>query len=335
MNHSLCPRYEDCKIFLFLFFSQKYLLFHSYGTKFVTLYKFNSDNCNTSIVNFHRSCPNPDCSYDLCLTCCSELREVCQPRGGEAEYSHQQFCEGAYGQGTVSNGSHIPANGNRYVSQSHMAIPVNRCTDHMSSDFPDWIAEADGRIPCPPKARGGCGTKLLELRRIFEANWVEKLISSSEYLTINYQSPDIDFSLECSLCHPISSAGSGVKASEVRQAAYRENCHDNSLYCPNAVHLGDNDIEHFQFHWMRGEPVVVRNVREKASGLSWEPMVMWRAFIGAKKVLKEEAVRVKAIDCLDWCEVCGNFQLVELDFAFYSFLSYLIRSLFLYPFAQC
>lgn len=62
-------------------------------------------------------------------------------------------------------------------------------------------------------------------------------------------------------------------------------------------------MEHFQMHWMRGEPVIVRNVLEKSSGLSWDPMVMWRAFIGAKKVLKEEAHKVKAIDCFDWVEV--------------------------------
>jgi hypothetical protein len=30
---------------------------------------------------------------------------------------------------------------------------------------------------------------------------------------------------------------------------------------------------------------------------------MWRAFRGARKILKEEAVTFKAIDCLDWCEV--------------------------------
>ncbi|GMH08890.1 hypothetical protein Nepgr_010730 [Nepenthes gracilis] len=56
-------------------------------------------------------------------------------------------------------------------------------------------------------------------------------------------------------------------------------------------------------HWMRGEPIIVRNVLETASGLSWEPMVMWRAFRGAKKTMKEATLSVKAIDCLDWCEV--------------------------------
>ncbi|KAM5557610.1 hypothetical protein ABKV19_024806 [Rosa sericea] len=257
------------------------------------------DKCNTSIVNFHRSCPNPDCSYDLCVTCCWELRKGCQLGGSEAESSGQQFCEGVHSKGTVSDGQ-IPENVNGNISQS---VPVNEFTTDISSEFPNWKAEADGRIPCPPKAQGGCGTQLLELRRIFEADWVEKLIFSSEDLTVHYQPSDVDFSQGCSACHSISSACNGVKASEVRHAADRLNCHDNFLYCPDSVHLGNDDIEHFQLHWRRGEPVVVRNVLEKATGLSWEPMVMWRAFIGAKKVLKEEAAKVKAIDCLDWCEV--------------------------------
>ncbi|KAF6165206.1 hypothetical protein GIB67_007191 [Kingdonia uniflora] len=65
------------------------------------------------------------------------------------------------------------------------------------------------------------------------------------------------------------------------------------------VQLADNA----QSHWMRGLPVIVRNVLEKTFGLSWEPMVMWRAFRGAKGNLEEEIRNVKVIDCLDWCEV--------------------------------
>ncbi|CBI23011.3 unnamed protein product, partial [Vitis vinifera] len=220
------------------------------------------DNCNTSIVNLHRSCPNPDCSYDLCLTCCRELRKGLQP---EVK-------------------GRIPAHDERY----------------------GWEMNMDGSIPCPPKARGGCGTETLELRRIFEPNWVDHLIKSAEDLTMNFGSPDIDFSQGCSLCLPTASTGSGEKHCEVRRAAFRENSHDDFLYCPNSACLGDNEIEHFQMHWMRGEPVIVRNVLEKTSGLSWDPMVMWRAFRGATKVLKEDALSVKAIDCFDWCEVQIN-----------------------------
>ncbi|KAK8521114.1 hypothetical protein V6N12_005028 [Hibiscus sabdariffa] len=222
------------------------------------------DNCNTSIVNFHRSCPNPDCFYDLCITCCHEIRKGSQPEEKEAK------------------------------SSPLLSIPCNAL---------DWRAEADGGIPCPPQGRGGCGREKLTLRRIFETNSVEQLIQSAEELAINFQLPDIKFSEGCSLCQTSCSAGNEAKNFEVRQAAHREKSHDNFVYCPDVMQLEDNNIQHFQTHWMRGEPVIVRNVLEKSSGLSWEPLVMRRAFIGAKKILKEEAKRVKAIDCLDWCEV--------------------------------
>ncbi|KAF5450417.1 hypothetical protein F2P56_030772 [Juglans regia] len=260
------------------------------------------DNCNTSIVNFHRSCSNPDCSYDLCLTCCRELRKGFQHGDEEAESSHGQFFEGLCGQNTELNGQ--TENGKRYGAESDMALPVTEGIAYMSCNFPDWKAEAGGRIPCPPKILGGCGNEMLTLRRIFEANWVYNLIKSAEDLLCNYQPPDNDFSLGCCLCHPM--AGDRVRDSEVRQAAHRGSSNDNFLYCPNAVHLEDNEFEHFQMHWSRGEPVIVRNVLEKTSGLSWEPMVMWRAFVGAKRKLKEEVASFKAIDCLDWCEVDIN-----------------------------
>ncbi|KAL2318140.1 hypothetical protein Fmac_032016 [Flemingia macrophylla] len=221
-----------------------------------------SDNCNTSIVNFHRSCPNPNCQYDLCLACCMELRNGLQ-------------CE------------EIPASGNQGTDDTQPLTSV-------------WRAEINGGIPCPPKARGGCGTTFLSLKRLLEAKWVDKLVKNVEELTIKYQPPNIDLSLGCSMCQSFEE---DAVHNFVRKAASREISYDNYLYCPDAVKMEDKDFEHFQRHWIRGEPVIVRNVFEKGSGLSWNPMVMWRAFRGAKKILKEEAAAFKAIDCLDWCEV--------------------------------
>lgn len=171
--------------------------------------------------------------------------------------------------------------------------------------FPDWRANSDGSIPCPPKERGGCGTAILGLKRNYKSNWVPKLINNSEDLTYNYQLPDHDFSQGCSLCWPNVTGRNSEHNSEMRKAAFRKDGHDNFLYCPNAINITDGEIEHFQRHWMRGEPVIVRNVLDQTSGLSWEPMVMWRAFreTGAKTKFKEETRSVKAIDCLDWCEV--------------------------------
>lgn len=244
------------------------------------VFMFHSDNCNTSIVNFHRSCPNRDCRYDLCLTCCLELR----------------------------NGLHcedIPASGNEEMVDTP---PVTSA----------WRAEINGRIPCPPRARGGCGTAILSLRRLFEANWVDKLIRNVEELTIKYQPPIVDLSLGCSDCQSFEEHAA---YNSVRKAASRESSHDNFLYSPGAVEMGDTEFEHFQRHWIRGEPVIVRNVFEKASGLSWNPMVMWRAFRGAKKILKEESTTFKAIDCLDWCEVHVRIFRLNLPLLFFIYFN--------------
>ncbi|KAJ0086923.1 hypothetical protein Patl1_07160 [Pistacia atlantica] len=119
------------------------------------------DNCSVLIVNFHGSCPNPDCSYDLCLTCCAEIRK--------------------------------------------------------------------------------------ELRRH------ATFLIGEKRLTVEF------------------------------------------LVLPKHMEVV-----------MRGEPVIVTNVLEKTSGLSWDPMVMWSAFRGTKKILKEEACKVKAVDCFDWCEIILN-----------------------------
>lgn len=196
------------------------------------------------------------------------------------------------------------------------------------AQFPDWTAKNDGSIPCPPKQRGGCGSKILELRRSFKNNWAHKLLMNAEKLTSNFQLPKIDFPNGCPPCS--SFCGIDGRSLGVRQAAHRSNSNDNFLYCPSAIDTKVDEIEHFQQHWMRGEPIIVRHVLEKTSGLSWEPMVMWRAFreTGAVRKQKEETQSVRAIDCLDWCEV---LILVVLPFgAFYPYTHQGFGLLFLY-----
>ncbi|XP_039063395.1 lysine-specific demethylase JMJ25-like isoform X2 [Hibiscus syriacus] len=264
------------------------------------------DNCNTSIVNFHRSCPS--CSYDLCPTCCQELREGCQPDANEAETSCRQFVERADFQ-TIKKDEkgNVPRRRHGWESQ---ADSLRNGKAVMSSQFPDWRANADGSIPCPRSDKEGCGASTLELRRIFKANWVTKLISNAEDITIQYKPPEVDFHRECYSCQPNVSDGNSNDSSNVRHAANREESCDNDLFCPDAPDISDGEIEHFQRHWMRGEPVIVRNVLGQTSGLSWEPMVMWRAFreTGSNVKFKEETRSVKAIDCLDWCEVEINIH---------------------------
>ncbi|XP_068644224.1 lysine-specific demethylase JMJ27-like isoform X2 [Aristolochia californica] len=249
------------------------------------------DNCYTSIVDFRRSCAS--CSYDLCLSCCRELREGHQNGSTEVKSAALQL------------------EGKRFGWESQVVLANHKRIIDTSSSFLEWRANENGSIFCPPKKRGGCGKQILELQRNFKRNWVAKLIQNAEKLTADCSFTTNKRSKKCSICPPLGSHPGDDKCnSNVRRAAFRENSCDNFLYCPNAFELGDSAIEHFQSHWVNGEPVIVKNVMEKTSGLSWEPMVMWRAFreTGSRKSAVEERRAVKAIDCLDWCEVEINIH---------------------------
>ncbi|RZC76807.1 hypothetical protein C5167_000967 [Papaver somniferum] len=81
---------------------------------------------------------------------------------------------------------------------------------------------------------------------------------------------------------------------------------DNYLYCPTARDIQLGDLEHFQKHWCKGEPVIVRKVNELTSGLSWMPLVMCKALhekIDSRVAKGEGRLDAKATNCMDWCEV--------------------------------
>uniref|UniRef100_A0A7N0TII3 Uncharacterized protein n=2 Tax=Kalanchoe fedtschenkoi TaxID=63787 RepID=A0A7N0TII3_KALFE len=266
------------------------------------------DNCHTSIVNFHRSCVNPECSFDLCLACCNELRESFQPGGVEGETSQEHFLERSNDQDTKTK-EKAYSNGQKSKGGGNSACSMKSKTN-LISDFPDWSANDNGSIRCPPKERGGCGKSLLELKRIYKGFLLERLIKSAEVVIGRFRFPSIDVMQKCAFCTQGLFNESDEVHTALRQAAFREDSHDNFLFIPSAGNLTDDTLEHFQMHWMKGEPVIVRDVLDKKNGLSWEPMVMWRAFreTGAGSKLKEETRSVFAIDCLDWCQVEINIH---------------------------
>ncbi|CAI7868527.1 unnamed protein product, partial [Closterium sp. NIES-54] len=74
-------------------------------------------------------------------------------------------------------------------------------------------------------------------------------------------------------------------------------------------------VAHFQQHWQRGEPIIVRLVMPPSvkDGLSWAPLVMWRAFRETKEGRSvQEKLTVVAVDCEDCTEVeLGTHQFFE------------------------
>ncbi|RZR89125.1 hypothetical protein BHM03_00016795 [Ensete ventricosum] len=167
----------------------------------------------------------------------------------------------------------------------------------------EWKANSDGSISCPPKEIGGCGNSILGLKCMFDEKFLSGLEERGEEIVKSNEFKKFSSRSDRCPCN-IASGQNDCAGKMQRKAACRENSDDNYLYCPCAGDAQDGEIEHFQKHWEKGEPVIVRDVLELTSGLSWEPLVMWRA-LRERTVSKKapEKFAVKAIDCLDWCEV--------------------------------
>ncbi|KAK4418955.1 Lysine-specific demethylase [Sesamum alatum] len=254
------------------------------------------NNCRTSIVDFHRSCPN--CSYDLCITCCREIREGCL-RGCDKEVVIQY----------IDRGKHYLHGIEPSVTPKRRRTSISCNESNCRSaemPLPEWKATVLGEIPCPPEERGGCGHGKLELKCIFGESWVSELKENSENLVVACGPAEVlQISGQCP-CSEVNDGGS-VLDGQLRKASYRSSG-DNDLYCPLASDIQPGKLEHFQRHWIMGEPIVVRDVLKLTSGLSWAPMVMWRAF---RKILVKKGssdLKVTAVDCLDSCEVDINIH---------------------------
>lgn len=237
-------------------------------------YGRSSNHCATSIIDLHRSCPQ--CSYELCLSCCHDIRKGGLVDRGELKFQYENRGYD-YMHGGDSSGRFFPLETSERVTEPSTV----------------WNTSDDGGVMCPPKDLGGCNKCILELKRILPCQLISNLEVKARCLLGDAQTEQTVFKCKYD----------GTK-DELRKAASRENTNDNYLYCPDSSHILTGGLFHFQKHWINGEPVIVRNVLEQATGLSWEPMVMWRA-LSENPVAEKETkfLEVKAVDCLAGCEV--------------------------------
>ncbi|KAF9624000.1 hypothetical protein IFM89_007698 [Coptis chinensis] len=257
------------------------------------------NNCKTSISDLHRNCQS--CSYDLCLTCCAEIRNGCL-QGGEKEVTVEYEFRGlAYCHGGLPEDK-----------------PVGPCADpspkaKASPPF-NWKVDKSGRIPCPPTEIGGCGSSVLVLKCMYPQNWVSEIKKKAEEIALRYKPPrDHGTSTQCCTCFNLTTEIDLANQKSCK-AAFRVDSNDNYLYCLSARDKQYGDLNHFQKHWIKGEPVIVRDVLEFTSGLSWDPLVVSRAMrekknsrlISQKKkkqiIEGSSYLEVSAIDCLEWCQ---------------------------------
>ncbi|KAL6550160.1 hypothetical protein OROMI_020648 [Orobanche minor] len=247
------------------------------------------DNCQTSIADYHRSCPL--FFYDLCLGCCGELRDG-NLQGGEKGKPFQYV---DYGQAYLHGGQKQTA------SRTRQTLPIEVNAEENIFSTSEWTSKENGAIPCPPNDKGGCGEAVLELKRLLNELTVSKLLVEAKQVFDQQNlecAPDC-FETSCS-CSKLMCQDNNI-SKKLCKAASREESYDNSLYCPTALDIKHEDLKHFQWHWSKGEPVIVSNVLETTLGLSWEPMVMWRAFRQIKKNLGHDTLlNVTALNCLDY-----------------------------------
>ncbi|KAJ9180245.1 hypothetical protein P3X46_008515 [Hevea brasiliensis] len=225
--------------------------------------------CRIPIIDYHRHCAN--CSYDLCLHCCQDLREA----------SMHPLVENQMG-----GRSHDKETVSKEVKEPRLRL-------NLSAKYPDWKANRDGSISCPPKEYGGCNYSSLNLSRIFKMNWVAKLVKNVEEMVSG-----------CKVCEAGTLPISRLNDSTLSQYSHREESDDNFLYCPSCEDIRTEGINNFRKHWVKGEPVIVKQIFDSSSISSWDPMVIWRGIRETSdEKMKDENRVVKALDCLNWSEV--------------------------------
>ncbi|KAF5199608.1 Lysine-specific demethylase jmj25 [Thalictrum thalictroides] len=194
-----------------------------------------------------------------------------------------------------------------------MESPVEPSSKAHVSPNIKWKVDQRGRISCPPKNVGGCGSDFLELKRMFLENWVSTMKHKAEVIAARH-TPLTDNGIFTQCCTCFNSVGEIHSSNkQLLKASCREDSNDNHLYCLPAKDIQHSDFTHFQKHWIDGEPVIVHNVLEFTSGLSWEPMVMSRAlhektnskvFNQKNKLIKGSShLEVTVVDCLSCCEM--------------------------------
>ncbi|XP_031094621.1 lysine-specific demethylase JMJ25-like [Ipomoea triloba] len=276
------------------------------------------NNCRTSIFDFHRSCSK--CSYDLCLTCCQELRNG-HLQGSEKEVAVKyinnglEYLHGDTNSGTAMKGSSKKRVDYKVIEDVELKSELKPIDTEEKLFLPkpagdcclQWRSGENGEIPCPPDNMGGCNEGSLVLKHLLGENYVSELLAKAEEIAKTCKLDEVSGDSQ-QTCSCLKSVNMNDLRNMLCKAASRKDSDDNYLYFPEAKDLQHEDLKHFQWHWRKGEPVIVSNVLETTSGLSWEPRVMQRAFRQKRSQNHSFLLDVIAVNCLDWCEVQINIS---------------------------
>ncbi|KAL0449920.1 UNVERIFIED_CONTAM: Lysine-specific demethylase [Sesamum latifolium] len=163
-------------------------------------------------------------------------------------------------------------------------------------------------VTCCREIRGGFLAGSTHYQSIYPDKWVSELLKKAESVAEMCSITDPPEASEGACSCLRSYQGSELESAKLCEAASREHSNDNFLYCPSAVNIGKLGVKHFQWHLYKGEPVIIRNVLSGTAGLSWEPLVMWRACRKSRKTNHSHILEFQVRNCLNWCEETINMH---------------------------
>lgn len=248
------------------------------------------NNCKASVVDFHRSCAR--CSYNMCLSCCWEFRQGQSSGGIDVNKT------------TCLNGRRDDSSDDELLLKRRSnTLRQSSCKNSVGAPIiqRNLSVLEDVNIPCPDHSFGGCGENHLDLRSVFPFGWMNELQTSVEEIIDSHVLPETpDYGPHCSLCRKIDHRVNRIRL--LQETATRNDSSDNFLYYPTVQDLRIENLEHFQKHWGKGHPVILRNLIKSTSKLSWDPFIMFYNFLGLKNSNHQHDT-IKSKTCLDWCEV--------------------------------
>uniref|UniRef100_A0A0E0KDM9 JmjC domain-containing protein n=1 Tax=Oryza punctata TaxID=4537 RepID=A0A0E0KDM9_ORYPU len=254
------------------------------------------DFCKVPVFDYHRHCPR--CLYDLCLDCCRDIRR------SRTNVARGECAEGRVvdrSKDTLSKRARMEPSAE---SANDKSVPQRMDIKNIDirSLFPTWRVNNDGSITCGPHEAGGCGSSKLVLRRIFKINWISKLVKNSEEMVNGCKVHDMDNG--CSSCNNGRTLElTGHRNFDLSTCSNNGGIDRLCVFSPALEELKSEGIIHFRKHWIKGEPVVIRNAFEPSLSSSWDPLNIWR---GIQEIMDEEVdedVIVKAVDCSNQAEV--------------------------------
>jgi [histone H3]-dimethyl-L-lysine9 demethylase len=101
---------------------------------------------------------------------------------------------------------------------------------------------------------------LLELKCLFKEKFIAELLEKADSALNN----EMEVKIEGSKCPCFTESGDMDDGISWKSSC-RENSCDNYIYCPTATNVQNGSLDHFQEHWLKGEPVHIG--REIGNGI--------------------------------------------------------------------